>query len=229
MAVLAVIVLLLSRIFAGASQAWALGTRQVDNAASGRASMDFMTRELAGLLADDLLTFRVWTGSESTLGAASDRIAFVSLTQIAENRGSGWYRDVQQIYYFLTNQVAGQERFYLCRTVTENETSSFFDCYQSTNWWSDFNVSAAAHAPLAENVRQFRIFVFDTNEVYRANYNSASNGPPAYMDLYLELLGEADATRAADMPAGAARDDFVLRRAHRFVKRIHFGNQLGGT
>lgn len=224
MAVLSIIVLSLGRIFQDSSTAFRLGTTRVDTSASGRAAMEFIAEELGSLMCDDLLTMRVWSGAAATPGGASDRVAFVSMNNRAEFRGSGrYYRETLQSHYGVDPMPDNTDAFYLVRSVTENITTSYFDSYRNTTWWSDANTYLPAAAPLAENVAQFKLYVYDQAGVAHNNYNSATHGPPLYIDVYLELLGAEDAERAA-LLSGTARTDFTDQNAHRFARRIFLHN-----
>jgi prepilin-type N-terminal cleavage/methylation domain-containing protein len=222
MVVLSVIVLIVSQLFSGSTRALEAGTRRMDNNLIARSSLEFFKREFSQAVADRRVYIRVESDAGPAWeGAASDVVNFVSLNSLAEYRNSNPYRDVQQIRYALEPQDGGRLTF--MRRVTERENVNWFNSYalDGQRWWTD--MGGAFTNDIAPNVARFRVNMFDTNRVYRVNYDSEVHGPPLYADVYLSVLDEADAVRASEM---ASRTEYVRRHARRYATRVFFMNRF---
>jgi prepilin-type N-terminal cleavage/methylation domain-containing protein len=230
MTILTVMVLLISRIFSDSSRIWQVSAKRVESNTDGRAVIDFMLKELSSALCDGQagpLALRLDSNAKSSLGLNSDRIFFVASDQRAERRSND-YRQTEQIVYALDEMEDSSDnpipnRFRLVRYGVEQMGSSSYDCYKPSGFpktipaYSGWNPMV-----LADNVRTLEFWVYTTNGVgtHVQDFYSISHGRPVWIEVYLELLGEDDAIKAALLPAAAAKD-FCDRNARRYVGRAY--------
>jgi hypothetical protein len=73
-------------------------------------------------------------------------------------------------------------------------------------------------------VRNLEFRVYDSNGVSRVNYDSRVHGPPAYLDIFLEVMGRADAIKAG---SGGLGEDFFAKNSQRYQTRVFFLNREG--
>lgn len=230
MTILTIMVLLISRLFADSTRLWKVGTKRIESNTDGRAVVDFMVRELSGALCDGVngpLGLKLDSDFRSAHGMNPDRIFFCSSSQTAERRSSKDYRQVGQFVYDLdemknadnSSDLAGQYK--VVRYGVEALGGSY-TCYNnsgafpgSTPAYSTWNAMT-----LAENVRTLEFWVYDTNGVSIADFDSSVHGKPAYIEVYLELLGQDDAIKAS-LLTGTAQSDYCNRMARRYVGRAY--------
>lgn len=240
MAVLLILVLLLSRVFGVAANTWRNGNKRIESNNSARAALEFMSRELSGvIMSSGRPTMRLDSDEDRYLGMDSDRLSFVSLEHQAEYRGSTPYRDVQLVRYFVapmpTNLTAGAtNRLALYRMVTESWDSPSFDAYGGEDWLDNFDarvdnikkgLNDFAVNVLADNVRNFEVFITPLgDDTPLADYDALSDPPAAAIDIYLEVLAEDDAIRASMKPGDT---DFINAATRRYATRIYVQNRAG--
>lgn len=245
MAILVLITLFVGRLFSDASRIWKLGNRRVANAMDGRAVIDFMVREMSSAIADDTLVMvHDVDADKQILGMDSDRMYFLSADQLAQKTARDRvYRQVKQVSYHIApmldlnnDPIAG--RYRIVRNGVENmfaEDSYYnpiFTCYTDPSWWTkscmNDDTESGSSVTLAENVRTLEFWVYDQNGVLRAgqDYNSKDHGPPGWIEIYIELLGEDDAVKAA-LLSGQAAIDLADRSSRRYVGRVYFNNGRG--
>lgn len=235
MAVLSIIVLIVSKMFVDANQAWAIGTRRVEQDIQARSALEWMTRELATAMADGVLSMKVEPGGNTDYyGNVTTNITFTSKNHRAEYRSSNPYREVQQIRYMLFPLTNAPPYFYtLGRQVTENESVATYQCYVTSNWTANLNSYAKEWANvIAEHVARFDVCVFITNSssptvpIPQPNYDSTVHPPPIWIDLALVTLDENDARKAANVSSGN-RIAYIDRTAKRYVARAYPHNVQG--
>jgi hypothetical protein len=235
MAVLMLLVALLARVFGSATTAWRAGNKRIESNNTGRSAVEFMARELSGLLvspSSPTISMRLQSDADNFLGMRSDRLTFVSLSHLAEfyyspsSNSQTRYRDVHQIHYAVATNFNGGYSLY--RWVTENWDADEFSSYETTNWVGGMNgqsPSSFNSAVLADNVRNFEVFVTPLGGLLPvANYTYTGNNPPAVIDIYLEVLAEDDARQVA---AINATDEQVTRLTRRYATRIYVNNKDG--
>lgn len=229
MTILTIMVLLISRLFADSTRLWKVGTKRIESNTDGRAVVDFIARELAAALCDGVngpLGLKLDSDFRDAHGMKPDRIFFCSSSQTAERRSSGDYRQVSQVVYDLDemklpdNSDDMDGRYRVVRYGIEKYGGSF-TCYNN----GGFPQGSVAYAgwnnqTLAENVRTLEFWVYDTNGVSIADYDSSIHGRPAYVEVYLEMLGQDDAIKASLM-SGTAQSDYCNRMARRYVGRAY--------
>jgi prepilin-type N-terminal cleavage/methylation domain-containing protein len=254
MSVLVLITLMMARVYTDTTKMWELGTRRVVSAAEGRAVMDFLVRELAMAVADDVVAFRtVSPGMDSesfiygveTYGAEADEIFFTAMVR----RSNRYFRRTANQYaYFVTQMVDENDepmpnRFRLVRT---RKTRAMFltpvnrqsSAYVNDEWWleqvpilPEFSGGRHTVETVAENVAAFEIWSYSENAGgYVSNYRSRMQGNrlPVWADIYLEILSEKDAIRAADLfESGSDMEAraFVDNQARRYMARVFFANR----
>lgn len=250
MAILIVITLFVGRLFTDAAKLWKLGTRRVNNAVDGRAVIDFMVRELSGAIADGTLVMHHKVDADkNVLGMNCDRIYFVTTDQIAQKTARDRvYRQVKQVSYHIApmldlNNNPVTNRFRIVRNGVENSIGSGgqWDCYTDTTWWDQSfmndNSESGSSVTLAENVRTLEFWIYDRNGnlIPGVDYDSAADGPPAWIEIYIEMLGEDDAIKAAVLcgstqpPAATPQVaiDYADRSSRRYVGRVYINNGPG--
>lgn len=247
MAILAIMVLMIGRIFSDSTKIWKLGTRRVSSAVDGRAVIDFMVREMSSAVADGTLVMAHKLNADSNiLGMDSDRIYFVTLDQKSESKSAAnTYRQGRQVSYHIEpmRDINGNDipnRFRIMRSGIEKVTSGVYTCYTDPDWWQqpEMNNLSAAYV-LAENVRTLEFWVYDRDgKLVRADdpdnpygasdtYTSLNKTRGiGWVEIYLEMLGEDDAIRAA-LLTGQAAIDFADRASRRYVGRVYFHNGRG--
>jgi prepilin-type N-terminal cleavage/methylation domain-containing protein len=254
MSVLVLITLMMARVYTDTTKMWELGTRRVISAAEGRAVMDFLVRELAMAIADDVVQFRtVSPGMDGenfiygmeTYGAEADEMFFVAMVKPTDR--FRFYRTANQFAYFVTQMVDenNEPMPYRYRLVRTRKTQAMFNnaanrgrsAYGGGEWWLDqlprlpeFNGPHTVET-VAENVAAFEIWAYSESVGdYVSNYRSRLQGNrlPVWADIYLEILSEADAIRAADLfefGVDAEARAFVDNQARRYMARVFFANR----
>ncbi len=228
MTILTIMVLLISRIFADSTRMWQLGAKRVEGNSDGRAAVDFMAREIAAAIADGPegpLALKLESDARSAHGMSPDLLAFLSAGQTAQYR-TNYYRQVMQVVYALDEMKDEKipandipNTFRVVRYVVEKGPS--FTCYQTGGFPKNLGgYTSWNQESLAENVRTLEFWVYTTNGVSIPDYDSSVHGKPGWVEVYLELLGEADATKAA-LLSGSARDKFCNEVARRYVGRAY--------
>jgi prepilin-type N-terminal cleavage/methylation domain-containing protein len=229
MAVLLIMVALLSRVFGLAATNWRNGNKRIESNNSGRTAIEFISRELAGLIISPHgPTMRLQSDVSDFLAMESDKLTFVSLNHTAEYRTNtqARYRDTQQIHYAVATNSSGSVCLY--RWANENWGGDEFTCYHNSEWLNKMNGSVPTDfngGVLADNVRNFEVFITPVGAVDpQENYDYATHGPPATIDVYLEVLAEEDAIRAQLSPGDSA---FLNAATRRYATRIYVQNRAG--
>lgn len=228
-AILSIIVLAMSRIFGDSSKIWKLGNKKLESNVTGRNAIELMARELAGAMISrpgvNGPSLKLDSDIDSYLGLSSDRLSFVSLSP--NGNPADYIRDFQQVHYRVIPSNTKPNHYNLVVHYLRVRNNNDFDSPTNSYWWSDFwnkNLSATNSGTLAENVRNFEVFIADQSGTPRANYDTRIHGPPLYIDIYLEVLASDDAAKAAVL--GAA-DPYVNRATRRYQTRVYLANRRG--
>lgn len=229
MAVLLIMVALLSRVFGSAASTWRAGNKRIESNNTGRSAMEFMARELSGMIVDPSRPSMAMDSDYiNTLGMMSDRITFVTLSHKSRFNSGKKYRDVQQVHYAVAQVPGYTNRFGLYRWVTENFDSSYFTSYSDDDWYEsmyDQSANALNCGILADNIRNFEVFITPLGESEpQSDYTYSPLKPPAVIDIYLEVLAEDDAVRAALTPNDTT---FINAATRRYATRIYVQNRAG--
>lgn len=232
-AILIIMVLALARVFGASSLAWRNGNKRIESNNSGRTAIEFMARELSGLLVSpNRPTMTLDSDVDNYLGMASDVLSFVSLSHRAEwfSTSAVKFRDVQQVRYRVVPMVGLNNRYALVRYVVERydegNSLSKFSSYIVDDWVDEFDGQRWEWGSvLAENVRNFEVFVTPVgSQQPKSDYDFLTDGPAATIDIYLEVLAEDDAVKASLMPGNKPFIDALTRR---FATRIYVQNRTG--
>ncbi|MBU0677530.1 MAG: prepilin-type N-terminal cleavage/methylation domain-containing protein [Verrucomicrobia bacterium] len=187
MAVLAVLVLMLARMFSESQRAWTLGQRSAQGNMAGRAVMDFMARDLGTAVISTNFTmahYQDWEIGDFTYDPVNDdprgdRLYFLNLS---DNVTSG-DRSLQEVVYYITNMVdttgaAIPFKYKLMRAFTKNSNQA---SYKTRDWCvagaagNDFNIGGNYKSDIvAENVWSFDIWYYSTG-----SYVAGFSGPGA--------------------------------------------------
>lgn len=256
MAVVVFIVLLMTRIFTETTGIWSRGAKQVQDSAEARAIMDYIVTEMTQAIADDVVSFKLNSGGTnsppqfgvSAYGADSDEVCFVALVR----SGDVFYkRAANQIVYFISpmldeNSQVMTNRFRLAKArrtrsmFLNNDNRDNDSAYRNANWWTASNLkldkqeTGAAGLTtietIAENVAGFEVWAWNAGlNRYEFGFDSSKNGNelPLWVDIYLELLDEPEAIRAAALwpvdPTAAA--EYVNANVRRYTSRVFFPNR----
>lgn len=233
MAILSILVLFLNKIFADSSTIWRQGAKRVESMTDGRAVVDYMTREISGAVVDNVLSMRLRSDADQAPGGVrGDRIYFVTMQGRPDALGE---RQGRQIMYRMMpmRDKSGVEYADRWRIVTYEvfQEGQGFQCYTNQNWWRDLDTlnwsqNEIRLRTLAENVRTLEFWVYRADDgTARSDFN-VGDGIPAWVDVYIEMLGEEDAKRAEQL-SGTAKNEFVERASRRYFSRAYLNNSMG--
>ena len=238
--ILLMIMAMLGAIFADTAAAWRIGTSRSDRTSGGRAALDFMIRELSSALVDEQLSMAVNSDAgdyfthDRQFGYLSDAVFFLTAADVPE---TGFERATREVAYFVTSMrdSEGNEmphRWRLVRAVRRNadKMRAYFDRSWALHW------TPVPYKTVIENIAAFEIFTYgESSRRSESNWYSHglnSGNPrdgmlPLYMEIYLEVLGEEDAIRAAAIAEGNEAESraYARRRSKRYVARVNFENR----
>ena len=243
MAVLAVMIVFLANVFTNTGKIWKIGNKRVESNNNGRAAIEFIARELSSALVNGQVQLGANSKSLSTYGVDSDRIAFAAASGTPQEVSSQSYvtRQLKQSVFAVisTNTANPMDTKGPFVLVYHNffQPSTVKDIYETN--WKDYllgnpsSVTMANSSIIAENVRDFEVFVYDQNgngPIYNYNYPQASPSPvpPAYIDIYLEVLAQEDATKASLIGLSMPLKDMAAL-THRYHTRVYMQNALGAA
>jgi type II secretory pathway component PulJ len=248
--ILMIIVSIMGVIFSESDRAWSQGTAMVERNTEGRAALNLLGHDLQYALADDVLTFAMRDDRDDleTFGHLNSEICFVSLSQRPEESGTDNARATQQIFYYVTERTADDKvggtplgRYQLMRTAINTDMTDGRSAYGNTLWYDQgannggqgtFNSTSI----IAENVVALRFFApndqGDLDTEYLSEDERYKNRLPQYVDVFLEVMGEKDAIRAADLAERLGDTDpkvldFVEKHSRRYTARVYFQNRAG--
>lgn len=255
MTVLIFMVMMMTRVFTETTGIWSRGAKNIQSAVEGRVIMDFIVKEMTQAVADDVVTFKLNSGGSNSkplfgvnaYGAESDEMCFVGLVRSGDN----YYRRTgNQFVYFIApmldeNSDPIPHRYRLVRT---RRTTSMYNnpgnlansAYRNRDWWREMDPDTDDDGPdsgtpietIAENVAGFEVWAWsEAADQYEFGYDSANPANedllPLWVDIYLELMGEDDAIRAAILweadPARGA--EYVSQVVKRYTTRVFFPNR----
>jgi prepilin-type N-terminal cleavage/methylation domain-containing protein len=245
MAILVLLMLALSRLYTETSAAWSLAHRRAEMNTTGRAVMQLMTRDVSAAVADDVLRLTQNARYRVALGLESDSIAFVALNQSVDSSRRtahelAYYLAPTRLYNASTGRFENElNRYRLMRS--RKARLAAVTAYTNDNWNVGHLTQGGIYnldfgEEVVENIRTLEIYVYDEQQRLIGNFDSESNGWPLWIDIYLEMLGEADARRVQDLaPAGGTVPPshpsvaFADRAVKRYVSRVYFPNRFGYT
>jgi prepilin-type N-terminal cleavage/methylation domain-containing protein len=240
LAVVLIMVGLAAAVFAQAEKAWARGVGRAEQNMVGRAALDRLVRELNTAVADEAAAMRLVGGTGTntcvTYGRPSDELWFVTANRPAHTPGR---RGAEETAYFVRPMQDEADRtmahrFRLVRAARRAE-AGYAD--PSGRWWRDWRgrppnepADLVAFETVAENVALFSVRAFhpDVSERPVPDYDSlrlqatgAGQGLPAWIEIYLALLGDDQAAVAAFLwdTAASQASRYVERHARRYAVR----------
>jgi hypothetical protein len=164
---------------------------------------------------------------DNYLNRKSDRLCFVSFNF---DDPSSTNRDFREIMYRVVETPGQPGNYCLVSAYKYAFPDADFDCFQNLDWWSDFYNKAIVMdnafpnaGVLAENVRNFEVYVYDKTGMPHADYDSTKDGPPLFADVYLEILAQEDAEKSRFN----SNDEFLDRATQRYQMRVYFQNRKG--
>ena len=228
-AVLGVVVTLMALLFADSEVAWKLGTDRARTGFTARTALDMLTHDLEHAVADDLLSYmqREAPGTNLLYEIPNDEIACVSL----QHGMPDGQPTAIQVHYWLREMTNshGQpmQRYELVRGLTVPNTDPVRSCLENRSW---YEVKPSSVGVLAENVAALRLVAAEPDGGMNRVYHSTNHADrlPRYVDVYLELLDEDVAGRAARMiQNNVPCTNLVDTHARRYTARVFFHNQDG--
>ncbi|MCF7838463.1 MAG: prepilin-type N-terminal cleavage/methylation domain-containing protein [Candidatus Marinimicrobia bacterium] len=247
MTILAMLVVFIGQIFVQATNAWQRGTRQVESDGGARNFLNAVAQRLSMAAADEILPFYLDNNGLQTYGRWSSRLGFVHVGDAQEwvSSGSRYYTSVEEMIYYI-----GQRRplpgaaneipnVFEIRYMQQREATKV-ECYTnattSVAWFNAFSppsgVTGGNFTFGLENVARFQVFAHDGATQFDTYLSKPNQGNrlPLWVDIYLEILSNADATTAkifADAGNNARLQEFIQQRAKRYSRRVYFQNRNG--
>lgn len=233
-AILGMMALFLGRVFTESSRIWKLGSKRVESNGTGRAAIEYVAREVATAIVDDILDMELQSDKDTaSFGSVtdvnkSDRLTFVCGSQVPEPYFSSGVTNAIRQYRKTTFRVMpwplGDSTNYCL--VQHNVYTSHYE-YERHGWTTSFSDAAniGNSSVIAENIRNFEVYVYDMNGNSMSNYQSwQPNMPkPWFVDIYLEVLAQDDARRAT---LGLSPEE-INRLTRRYQTRVYLSNTLG--
>jgi len=236
MSVLILIVSLCAQLFSGAQRSWRSGTGMADSAANGRAIMDYIARELQVAAADSRLRFYVTDATETAYGGNTNRQSHELYFVAMNNDNAAANREAQQVAYYIREETpTGKPRFYQLMRAVAYKTSKI-TAYDTLSWWNNFTQSANNDnvGVMVEDVITFRVRAYNDagNMINSFSAAEGTNRLPAYVDIFLETIGAADAREFRNYAALKGKThadvkDYLDKNARRFFTRVYFPNRNG--
>ena len=254
MAILMVIVLMISTIFAESDKTWTLGTNRADNNATGRAAVNMMANDLQYAVADNVLGFKMQPDRNvlQSFGFTNSEICFVSLQNDSNTNAKPNTRTALEMAYYVeavTDAAPYGVRYELKRAYWDSAlvvdtppTTRAQHCY-GTNTWFD-NTKGGAGRPsatlgakvgvLAQNVTGLGFYCPDGTSAYDStvsNSVSSYNRLPQFMDIWLEILNDRPAAQVGQLSPGGVPSaralDILQRNTRRYTARVYFYDSYG--
>lgn len=246
-----VIVLVVGIVFNQSNRSWTIGTNRVTSAATGRAVLDLISRDLQYAICSSSMTFTVKelnsvpndeSGYQLYGAPKSSKICFVSLQNRSDRTSS-----VEEVIYRLeasTNYVGTYDLVKL-RATDEVRTTQSEHCYENAKWADSTDWDDREPAILAEYVSGFSVTIPDRTPANKYDSSDKNNTntyhrlPPA-VDINLELLDEVAAKQVSKLIA-AAEDvneaekealeaqlkEFADNNSKRYTLRVYLNNGIG--
>lgn len=251
MSILAILMLLMGRIFGDSTRAMRSGIRGAESSASARAVMDFMARDVSMAVFGPVgtnapyLHLRTYNDEDpaglpapdNILGLRPDDFRALMFLSPVNNPTNSNPRELKSILYRMRHYQTGSSGYIAHRY--ELMRGENFDQTNNQRWyrvdnWSDRNTAASTvygatrneGKVLIQNVRSFSV-AYRTNLVGSAAAitdpakTRTDVSPLAFLDIRLEILAEPDAIRAAEMWAAGTPSQAALEFVERAV-RHHF-------
>ncbi len=216
MTLVTMIVLMIANMFQEVSFSWTIGTQSAEMNTAGRAAVDFIAQELSQAVAgpieandppDHAIRFQL----------SSNELLFVTL--------AGDPQGDPQSGRALRSALFKHEEQIIKYWQTES-----FNPYKDDPKWD----SAQAQM-LVTNVVDLQFYAYAsvedlTNNNFTLPYPYDLEQLPVAVDVYLTVLGNEDALKAANLSSSpndssSERVKFVARNARRYTSRVYFNNR----
>ncbi|MDD4736708.1 MAG: type II secretion system protein [Kiritimatiellae bacterium] len=242
MAVLAIIVLMLGRVFTISTGAWRRGKEQVDAYVQGRTAVLAIAKICETAMVDEY--FPLWvdydnfpatgTGAAAFLDQANSALFMLSFTSRAANAQKQW----TETAVYLSTNLQGRGVLFL----RENTAASTFNRYISNSTTEDLDTSVHIRARfneyrssrlqtggyaslLANNLFAFKLNCLDEggNPIAGTDYYSKdyTNTVPAYLEIMVEVLDENQWQRTNWMNSADFRA-YAVSNVVRFTATVAF-------
>lgn len=213
MTLVTMIVLMIANMFQEVSFSWTIGTQSAEMNTAGRAAVDFIAQELSQAVAgpieandppDHAIRFQLLNGNE---------LLFVTLAGDPQ----GDPQSGRALRSALFKHEADKLKYW--------QTESFNPYKDDPKW------DSARAQMLVANVVDLQFYAYASVEDLKNN-NFTLSYPleqlpqlPVAVDVYLTVLGNEDALKAANLGSPAEREKFVARNARRYTSRAYFNNR----
>ena len=242
MAILAIIVLMMARVFSGSARAWQLGTSRVEDSANARAALQMVADDLYMAGVADQLDFRLDSsflpvydapGTGAAAPFVTDCLYFASMRHDTDTVGR---RSSELVWYYLKEN---SDRPYHYQLVRVSRTSTAQVDYATKPDWAGAHLSSISGGEekvLVHNIGDFAVYCYDRqgNDLIDVADYEASNGYggklPYMVEIYLMTVSEDTANKAAAMADNGAGDtarDFINRMGPRYQIRAYMNNRQG--
>ncbi len=245
-----IIVMVVGIVFNQSNRSWSIGTNRVTSAATGRAVLDLISRDLQYAVCSSTMTFKVQqlssvpndeSGYQIYDTKKSSQISFVSLQNRTDRTSS-----VEEVIYRLdasTNNPGTYDLIKLRATDEIRGTRQNEHCYVDSAWADNDQWNNQEPAVLAEYVSGFDVTIPEKTVKYdssdKKDTNSFNRLPPA-VDICMELLDEIAAKQVSKMTAAAEGvneaeqtalkeqlKEFVDNNSKKYTMRVYLNNGPG--
>jgi prepilin-type N-terminal cleavage/methylation domain-containing protein len=242
MAVLSVLLLICSNIFSSSVRAWNLGATYVEQSAAVRTVLRTVATDFSMATASTSMVFRAERTGKYALPNLYGRpnshtydLHFVAMDGFKLTWGNP--DDVTPVHYFVQPYPEDPTRYQLCYVVANWNLANLKRVYQqpaqtSLRWPARIdnfvgmpNQSLTTNITLIDNVSAFKVMVDGSDATWQSDVNAVPlHALPRFVDIYLGLLSEQNARKAA-LLSGPAQASFVTQNEKRFVQRVYFMNR----
>jgi prepilin-type N-terminal cleavage/methylation domain-containing protein len=223
MTVLAILVVLVARIFGEGLKAWEIGSRESEAATNARAAVDHIAREMSMAVATTNITLILGSDKVDTYKEfKADQVQFVALSEEPDTLS----RSARELFFYVrANTSKGTTRYELMRGVSSKVPLS---AYRNPGWTPPKMGSQV----LIPNLVTFEVWVYKkegANLVEVFDYDSSIDGPPLLADIYVETMSETDAIKASALHAAdpTAALEYVTKVAKGYMARVYFNHRTG--
>jgi len=213
MAILAILVALLGRVFGESSAAFNQGMRRSDQNLHGRAIVDFIARELGQAAINENLVLFLGDSGVSPYEQANlaDSITFAT---------PGGEREMQIVRYYVRSVTSNRGGLNVTSyELMRSSTTAIYGPNGVNRAYGSVPLPnpASGAAAIADGISGFTIRLFNRagQELPRGNVTA----PPAYADIYLGVLGDSDL-----MASHLQGAEYMRRQEMIFVTRVYLGN-----
>lgn len=233
--VLAIMVLFMASVFSNTTKVAKLGFKRVESNNNGRAAIEFVAREISSAMQDQRIELELDSDRDNIYGnsaSLSDRIAFASSAtepQVTAGSTPTLARQLRKsVFAVITTNSSpdkGPYALVMHNKFGNDDVKEIYSLPGST--WCTAMIgapNAGNSSVIADNVRNFEVFVYDRNFVAQPDYKSWVHGPPSFIDVYLEVLAEEDAGKAS---AGMTDPLLLTAATRRYHTRVFMPNVLG--